>query len=109
MDEPQDGKEQWVPAYDRMEEEGQLAQGIEQAYSIFENCRCCPRQCRVNRGKGGRGFCRAPYKPVVYSAHPHFGEEIPLLGYSGSSTIFFSFAEGRGCDYSKHTNLTPVL
>jgi putative pyruvate formate lyase activating enzyme len=88
--EPQEGKEQWIPAYDLLEREGQLAQRIEQAYSIFENCRCCPRQCGVNRRKGGRGFCRAPYKPVIYSVHPHFGEEIPLVGRGGSGTIFFS-------------------
>jgi putative pyruvate formate lyase activating enzyme len=27
---------------------------------------------------------------MVYSAHPHFGEEIPLVGRGGSGTIFFS-------------------
>ncbi len=87
---PQTREERWIPAYAKLEKEGQLARRIEQAYSIFENCRCCPRQCGVNRRKGERGFCRAPYKPVIYSTHPHFGEEIPLVGQSGSGTIFFS-------------------
>ena len=27
---------------------------------------------------------------MIYGAHPHFGEEIPLVGQSGSGTIFFS-------------------
>ncbi len=80
----------WIPAYARLEEEGQLAWRIEQAYSIFENCRCCPRQCGINRRKGIKGFCRAPYNPVIHSFQPHFGEEIPLVGRSGSGTIFFS-------------------
>jgi putative pyruvate formate lyase activating enzyme len=86
-----EGKEgQWRPAYDRLEEEGRLAQRIEQAYAILENCALCPRQCGVNRLKGEKGFCRSPSRPVVYSAHPHFGEEISLVGKNGSGTIFFS-------------------
>jgi len=81
---------QWRPAYERLEEEGRLAQRIEQAYVILENCALCPRQCGVNRLKGEKGFCRSPSRPVVYSSHPHFGEEISLVGKNGSGTIFFS-------------------
>ncbi|UCF95788.1 MAG: radical SAM protein [Spirochaetaceae bacterium] len=80
----------WTPAYDELEQAGQLADRIEQAHALFENCRCCPRQCGVNRLAGERGFCRAPARVMVYSAHPHFGEEIPLVGTGGSGTIFFS-------------------
>jgi putative pyruvate formate lyase activating enzyme len=87
---PQTREERWIPAYERLEKEGKLAQRIEQAYSIFENCQLCPRQCRVNRPMGGRGICCAPPKPVIYTAQPHFGEEIPLVGQFGSGTIFFS-------------------
>jgi putative pyruvate formate lyase activating enzyme len=87
---PQTRKERAIPAYEKLESEGQLEERIEQAYSIFESCRCCPRQCGVNRAGGQRGFCRAPYEPVVFSAHPHYGEEIPLVGRGGSGTIFFS-------------------
>jgi putative pyruvate formate lyase activating enzyme len=80
----------WHPAYERLENEGKLAQRIEQAYTIFEDCQLCPRRCRVNRKKGERGFCRGPYKPVIFSAQPHFGEEVSLVGKNGSGTIFFS-------------------
>ncbi len=86
----QDRRGRWVPAYEKLEGTGKLAQRIEQAYALFENCRCCPRQCGVNRQDGERGFCRAPSQAVVYSAHPHYGEEIPLVGTNGSGTIFFS-------------------
>jgi putative pyruvate formate lyase activating enzyme len=86
----QDKRGRWIPAYEKLEEKGQLAERIEQAYALFESCRCCPRQCRVNRLQGQRGFCRAPSQPIVYSAHPHLGEEIPLVGTGGSGTIFFS-------------------
>jgi putative pyruvate formate lyase activating enzyme len=81
---------QWIPAYERLEMEGKLAQRVKQAYALFENCQLCPRKCGVNRQKGDKGFCRAPVKPVVFSYHPHFGEEISLVGEKGSGTIFFS-------------------
>jgi len=83
-------REGWRPAYEKLEKEGKLAQRIKQAYSIFQQCKLCPRQCGVNRQKGQRGFCRAPAKCMVYSFHPHFGEEVPLVGEHGSGTIFFS-------------------
>jgi len=79
-----------VPAYARLEEKGQLARRVEQAYAIFEECRLCPRQCGANRREGELGFCRAPTDVFVYSAHPHLGEEISLVGEKGSGTIFFS-------------------
>ncbi|GAH48026.1 unnamed protein product, partial [marine sediment metagenome] len=82
--------EAWHPAYEKLENEGKLAQRVEQAYAIFEDCQLCPRRCGVNRKKGERGFCRAPYSPVIFSAQPHFGEEVPLVGKNGSGTIFFS-------------------
>jgi len=84
------GGRQWRPAYAVLEEDGRLAERIEQAYSIMENCRLCPRRCGVNRRAGQRGFCRAPEKAMVYSQQPHFGEELPLVGRGGSGTIFFS-------------------
>ena len=78
------------PAYADLDKNGELSQRIEQAYAIFEQCELCPRQCGVNRLNGEKGFCRAPAKVMVYSAHPHFGEEISLSGRRGSGTIFFS-------------------
>ena len=80
----------WQPAYERLEEEGKFAERIKQAYSIFERCQLCPRRCGVNRKKGEKGFCRAPVRPVIFSYHPHFGEEEPITGVNGSGTIFFS-------------------
>ena len=80
----------WHPAYEKLENEGKLAQRIEQAYAILEDCQLCPRRCGVNRKKGEKGFCRGPYRPVIFSAQPHFGEEVSLVGKNGSGTIFFS-------------------
>jgi uncharacterized Fe-S radical SAM superfamily protein PflX len=83
-------KEPWIPAYEKLEKEGKLAQRVKQAYAMFENCQLCPRRCGVNRKKGEKGFCRAPMKLVIFSASPHFGEEVSLVGQNGSGTIFFS-------------------
>ena len=81
---------EWVPAYGKLEQKNRLAERIEEAYAIFEECRLCPRECGVNRLNGERGFCRAPSKLMVYVAQPHFGEELSLVGHGGSGTIFFS-------------------
>jgi putative pyruvate formate lyase activating enzyme len=83
-------EQQWEPAYGKLEKEGKLAERVEEAYSIFEECRLCPRECGVNRLDGEMGFCQAPLKVMVYVAQPHFGEELSLVGEHGSGTIFFS-------------------
>jgi putative pyruvate formate lyase activating enzyme len=78
------------PGYEKLEGQGKLASRIEQALAVFEECRLCPRECGVNRRAGETGFCRSTSKPVVYSAHPHYGEEASLVGKKGSGTIFLS-------------------
>lgn len=81
---------QLYPAYGKLEKEGKLAERVEEAYSFFEECKLCPRECGVNRLDGERGFCKAPLQVMVYAAQPHFGEELSLVGQHGSGTIFFS-------------------
>ena len=83
-------RKHWYPAYGRLERDGKLSERVEEAYSIFEECRLCPRECGVSRVDGERGFCRAPLKVMVYVSQPHFGEELSLVGRHGSGTIFFS-------------------
>lgn len=83
-------EDRWQPAYERLEKQGKLAQRVEQAYSMLKDCHLCPRECGVNRLNGEIGFCRGPAKVVVFSAQPHFGEEISLVGQNGSGTVFFS-------------------
>jgi putative pyruvate formate lyase activating enzyme len=81
---------QWFPGYGKLEKEGKLAERVEHAYSIFEQCELCPRQCGINRQNGEQGFCGASAKVMIYTSHPHFGEEMSLVGKNGSGTIFFS-------------------
>ena len=83
------------PSYRRLEGEGLLGRRATEASALMAGCHLCPRACGVNRRKGERGFCRAPERAVVYSAHAHFGEEAPLVGRGGSGTIFFSHCNLR--------------
>ena len=54
------------------------------------SCRLCPRQCKVNRLFGEKGFCQAGLLPEINVYMPHFGEEPCISGTKGSGTIFFA-------------------
>lgn len=76
-----------MPAYAHIDD---LAARAQAALARLESCEICPRRCGVNRLKDERGFCRTGRLARVASFAPHFGEEQPLVGSSGSGTIFFS-------------------
>jgi len=80
----------YEPGYLNLHRSGELKRRGEELWEIMESCRLCPRECRVNRIKGEKGFCRADSKLIISSYHPHFGEEAPLVGTRGSGTIFFT-------------------
>jgi putative pyruvate formate lyase activating enzyme len=79
------------PAYIRLYNQGRLEGRVKQAIRLLEECRLCPRQCRVDRLHNEKGICRTGRKALVASFHAHYGEESPLVGRSGSGTIFFSY------------------
>jgi putative pyruvate formate lyase activating enzyme len=78
------------PAYVTLHKAGKLGPRIEALNKILRECRLCPRECKVNRLKGERGYCGAGSTLVVSSAFAHFGEEPPLVGRHGSGTIFLT-------------------
>lgn len=84
------------PAYLKLHRTGELEKRAKTLRAMMEACRLCPRQCGVNRLAGEIGFCRAPGATLVVSAaHPHFGEERPLVGDGGSGTIFLTHCNLR--------------
>ncbi len=84
------------PAYVKLHQSGELKKRAEELWAAMESCTLCPRRCGVNRQKGARGVCRAPgTRLVIGGAHPHFGEERPLVGKGGSGTIFLSHCNLR--------------
>jgi len=78
------------PAYLALCESGELARRVERASQFLARCVLCPRVCGVNRLAGERGECHTGRRAIMWSFHPHFGEEPPLVGRGGSGTIFFS-------------------
>lgn len=56
----------------------------------LRHCRCCPRQCGVDRLAGEVGFCQIGGQALVSHVGLHHGEEPPLSGTRGSGTIFFA-------------------
>lgn len=78
---------------------------VKKANALFKDsmksCSICPRNCRVDRTKGRRGYCRAPLNAVIYSHSLHHGEEPALSGTRGSGTIFFSHCNMK-CVYCQN-------
>ena len=54
-------------------EKSNVVQGEEkQSILSYASCRLCPRECKVNRLKGERGFCHAGSIMHTGRAAPHF-------------------------------------
>lgn len=87
----------------------ELRRRIEAAWELMRRpCRVCPRRCQVDRAAGDRrGFCRVGARAVVFSYHPHFGEEPPLVGTNGSGTIFFSSCN-LACVYCQNWEISQL-
>jgi len=77
-------------AYLDLSQSGIIAARVRLARKLLQNCELCPRCCHVDRLGGEKGKCNTGALAVVSSYGPHFGEEAPLVGRSGSGTIFFT-------------------
>jgi putative pyruvate formate lyase activating enzyme len=82
--------ENFEPPYVTLHKSGELKKRGQELWNIMESCRLCPRECEVNRIEGDEGFCQGSSQLEIYSFHPHFGEERPLVGKGGSGTVFFT-------------------
>lgn len=63
---------------------------------IIEECKLCPRNCKINRTKS-KGICGAGASIRVARAALHFMEEPCISGKNGSGTIFFSGCNLKCC------------
>ena len=70
--------------------QGEIKERRDALYKTLSSCDLCPRECKVNRLDGKKGYCGANKELVISSISPHFGEESELVGKGGSGTIFFS-------------------
>lgn len=90
-----------------MHSSGELSERIERLREILKQCHLCPRRCGIDRTKGEKGYCRAPYELMVSSAFPHFGEEPPLVGRYGSGTIFLTHCNLR-CVFCQNYDISHL-
>jgi putative pyruvate formate lyase activating enzyme len=73
--------------------------------NLMKECTICPRNCKVDRTKGNRGYCRETDKLVVARASLHMWEEPCITGTNGSGTVFFSGCS-LGCVYCQNYNIS---
>jgi len=92
-------------AYLSLYQGGELNRRAQRAKDDLKSCHLCPRECSVDRLKGELGQCRTGAASVVSSFGPHFGEEAPLVGRSGSGTIFFAFCNLR-CIFCQNDSIS---
>jgi len=96
----------FTPCYLKLSR-GELWDKVQSAEAILRNCTLCPRNCKVDRTSRQVGFCRTGDKPLVASWGTHFGEERPLVGRTGSGTIFFGFCN-LGCIYCQNWTISHL-
>ncbi|MFH0823040.1 MAG: radical SAM protein [Pseudomonadota bacterium] len=95
------------PAYLKCLREGGLGEKVRQGREMLKECAVCPRECRVDRTAGEKGFCETGDKAIVASVHAHYGEERPLVGHGGSGTIFFSSCNLR-CVFCQNYEISQL-
>ncbi len=78
-----------------------------QAKELLTKCKLCPRDCKVNRLKGGMGVCGGGKLARIASVAPHFGEEKVLVGRHGSGTIFFAGC-GLRCSFCQNYQISHL-
>lgn len=93
------------PDYLKLHRTGELKQRGELLWDHLASCKLCPRECRVNRLAGEKGFCKTGSNLKVASFNAHFGEERPLVGVGGSGTIFLSHCN-LGCVFCQNWDIS---
>ncbi len=93
------------PSYLNLYESGELKNRVEKALSMLESCNVCPNDCKVNRLKNEKAYCKTGRYAKVASYFPHTGEEYPIRGKNGSGTIFFSYCNMR-CVYCQNYDVS---
>jgi putative pyruvate formate lyase activating enzyme len=96
------------PAYLALEASGEMLRRAAAAMRELEDCRTCPRNCRVNRLEDEMRVCHTGRRARVTSVSPHFGEEDCLSGWNGSGTIFFACCNLR-CVFCQNWDISQHI
>jgi putative pyruvate formate lyase activating enzyme len=76
-------------SYLKLLESDELKLRATNALQFMNKCKCCPRNCGINRNNNEYGFCNSGNLPIVSSFTQHHGEEPVLSGSKGAGNIFF--------------------
>ncbi|MCK9357666.1 MAG: radical SAM protein [Dehalococcoidia bacterium] len=95
------------PSYLRLYKSGELQRRRDSLLAHLSSCDICPRECRVDRTAGQRGFCHSPRSIIVASACDHHGEEPVISGSRGSGAIFFANCNLR-CVYCQNYQISQA-
>jgi putative pyruvate formate lyase activating enzyme len=76
--------------------------------NLYQNCRLCPRSCRVDRVAGETGFCKESASLRIACAVLHKGEEPPLVGKGGSGAVFVSGCN-LGCAFCQNYQISQGI
>ncbi len=98
--------EPFVPAYLQLAPE-QLEERVRLLGKATSPCMLCPRRCGSIREDRETGYCRTGFLPFISSAHPHHGEEAPLVGTGGSGTIFLAGCN-LGCIFCQNYDISHL-
>jgi putative pyruvate formate lyase activating enzyme len=93
------------PSYRAQLATGELDERAAAAAELLKDCTVCPRQCRVDRTRDEKGFCRTGALAQVSSVGPHFGEEPELVGRGGSGTIFIAHCN-LACEFCQNYGIS---
>ncbi len=99
--------ENFKPGYLKLYQSKELFRRIEILNQKLSSCQLCPRRCKVNRLKDGKGVCKTGEFAYVSSFGPHLGEESPLVGTRGSGTIFFTHCN-LGCVFCQNYDISHL-
>lgn len=100
--------EPFEAAYLKLYRSGELQARVAEAYRRLKKCDICARECGVNRRWSAQGAaCRTGERAIVSSYAPHFGEEAPLVGRSGSGTIFFAWCNLM-CQFCQNYDISQL-
>lgn len=71
---------------------------------ILTHCTLCPRNCKVNRLEGKKGYCKETDELMIARAALHYWEEPCISGEAGSGAVFFSGC-AMGCVFCQNKNI----
>lgn len=85
-------------------ERKELIELHQETIRAMEQCSICPRECKVNRNLGNKGYCREDGQIRLARAALHMWEEPCISGEEGSGTVFFSGC-AMGCVFCQNKTI----